>query len=161
MILPKIVLHPGDFCFTQKKVIMNTLLGSCIAVVIWHPKYKLGGMCHFVLPKCSNDKSNSLNGRFAEDAFEMFRLAIIQHHTLTQDYEVSVFGGSLMNPSAYSKENSIGEVNSLFTEVLMKNYSFNVKKRDLRGFSARKLSFDTNTGDITSKYVDRTIKVRA
>ena len=155
--LKKIVLHPGDFYFTHEKVMLDTLLGSCIAIVIWHPKYKFGGMCHFVLPKCSKIKSSLLNGRFAEDAFEMLRLAIARHHTFTKDYEVSVFGGSLMNPDVYNKENCIGEINSLFTEKLMKNYSFNIKKQDLRGASARKLSFDTNTGDITTKYIDRAV----
>lgn len=149
----KIVLHPGDFYFTQEKVVMETLLGSCIAIVIWHPKYKFGGMCHFVLPKHSSVKGTSLNGRFAEDAFEMFRLAIAQHHTSTKDYEVSVFGGSVMNPAAYKKENSIGEINSLITEELIKSKKINIKKHDLRGGRARRLSFDTDTGAITTKYI--------
>lgn len=150
----KIVLHPGDFYFTKEKVIMETLLGSCVAIIIWHPKYKFGGMCHFVLPKHSSVKNTSLNGRFAEDAFEMFRLAIAQHHTSTKDYEVSVFGGSNINPTAYKKENSIGEINSLITEELIKNKKINIKKQDLRGSKARRLSFDTNSGTITTKYID-------
>lgn len=155
MTLRKVVLHPGDFYFTQEKVIMETLLGSCVAIVIWHPKYKFGGMCHFVLPKHASVKSTSLNGRFAEDAFEMFRLATVQHHTSAKDYEVSVFGGSVMNPAACMKEKSIGEINSLITEELMKSQNIHIKKHDLRGEKARRLSFDTNTGAITTKYIDR------
>lgn len=156
MSLRKITLHPGDFYFTQEKVIMETLLGSCVAIVIWHPKYKFGGMCHFVLPKHSSVRSTSLNGRFAEDAFEMFRLAIIQHHTSSKDYEVSVFGGSVMNPAAY-KKNSIGEINSLITDELIRNNKISIKKHDLRGIKARRISFDTNTGDIATKYINRVI----
>tara|TARA_R110001592_G_scaffold21073_1_gene85407 strand:- start:1686 stop:2186 length:501 start_codon:yes stop_codon:yes gene_type:complete len=153
MTLRKIALHPGDFYFTQEKVIMHTLLGSCIAIVIWHPKYKFGGMCHFMLPKHSNAKSNLLNGRFAEDAFEMFRLAIAQHNTYTKDYEVSVFGGGIMNPRAFKEESSIGEINSLITEELLKKQNFNVKEQDLRGNKTRRLSFNTNTGAIITKYI--------
>jgi len=153
MLPRKIVLHPGDFYFTQEKVVMETLLGSCIAIVLWHPKYKFGGMCHFVLPKQGKAKDNLLNGRFAEDAIEMFRLAVKQHNTNIRHYEISVFGGSMMNTTAYTKESSIGEKNSAMMEKFIKKQNFNVIELDLRGNKARRLSFNTITGKIITRYI--------
>ncbi len=43
-------LNPGEFFFCESNCQIHTLLGSCIAITLWHPILKIGGMCHFVLP---------------------------------------------------------------------------------------------------------------
>jgi len=46
----EIFLGPGDLFFGDRDTRIRTLLGSCVAVTLWHPRAKLGGMCHFVVP---------------------------------------------------------------------------------------------------------------
>ena len=46
---PVISLLPGELYFGQRHL-LKTLLGSCVAITLWHPQRQLGGMCHFLLP---------------------------------------------------------------------------------------------------------------
>src|SRR5690606_5865574 len=43
-------LLPGALWFGTGDVRLHTLLGSCVAITLWHPRYRYGGMCHFMLP---------------------------------------------------------------------------------------------------------------
>ena len=43
-------LMPGDFVFGNSELKLKTLLGSCVAITLWHPDKKIGGMCHYMLP---------------------------------------------------------------------------------------------------------------
>jgi Chemotaxis protein; stimulates methylation of MCP proteins len=50
MAIMEIFLQPGDWYFGDRDTRIRTLLGSCIAITIWHPRLLVGGMCHFLLP---------------------------------------------------------------------------------------------------------------
>ena len=44
-------LHPGEFQFTDDPdTRFRTLLGSCVAMTLYHPKRRIGGMSHYLLP---------------------------------------------------------------------------------------------------------------
>jgi len=47
----EIVLHPGDWWFGGGDTRARTVLGSCIAITLWHPQLRVGGMCHYMLPQ--------------------------------------------------------------------------------------------------------------
>ena len=69
-----VFLQPGEFYFGEEKTRIRTLLGSCVAVTLWHPKLRIGGMCHYMLPRRPRDKAGAaekLDGRYAAlgDAF--------------------------------------------------------------------------------------------
>ncbi|GIU73864.1 MAG: chemoreceptor glutamine deamidase CheD [Bryobacteraceae bacterium] len=52
-----VVVGVGDCRVTDEPVELVTYaLGSCIAVVIWHPVAKVGGLLHFMLPDSSVDR---------------------------------------------------------------------------------------------------------
>ena len=68
-----IVLQPGEFYFGDKETRIRTLLGSCVAITLWHPQKLIGGMCHYMLPS-PEFRTNplQLNGKYAEDTMKMF-----------------------------------------------------------------------------------------
>ena len=69
----EIFLQPGEFYFGDEKTRIRTLLGSCVAIVLWHPKLRIGGMCHYMLPHSPRERHGQpLDGRYAEDAMHMF-----------------------------------------------------------------------------------------
>jgi hypothetical protein len=45
-----IFLQPGEFYFGDHETRIRTLLGSCVAITMWHPRLRIGGMCHYLLP---------------------------------------------------------------------------------------------------------------
>lgn len=52
----EVILQPGELFFGKEDVVVKTLLGSCIAITLWHPEQKQGGMCHYMLPTRGNPR---------------------------------------------------------------------------------------------------------
>jgi chemotaxis protein CheD len=74
---------------------MRTLLGSCVAITMWHPRYRVGGMCHFVLPSRppGAPATPPAPGWYGDDAVALFLDGIAGTGTRPGDYQVKVFGG--------------------------------------------------------------------
>ena len=57
-----LTLMPGQLHFGGHAATLRTLLGSCLAVTLWHPERRLGGMCHFLLPSRQRKEDEPLDG---------------------------------------------------------------------------------------------------
>ena len=62
-------LHPGEYFFGVPSHVMTTLLGSCVALVAWHPVRHLTLVSHVVLPEIP-DGGNVWDPRYAEVMME-------------------------------------------------------------------------------------------
>jgi chemotaxis protein CheD len=68
----EVFLNPGEFHFGDGKTRISTLLGSCVSITLWHPRKRIGGMCHFMLTERRPSPDMPLDGRFGSEAFAMF-----------------------------------------------------------------------------------------
>lgn len=100
-----VVLQPGDFYFGTSATRIKTLLGSCVSITLWHPQKLIGGMCHYMLPTrslatepFSQIPEEELEGKYAEEAFELFARAAQRHRTRLSEYQIKLFGGGHMFP---------------------------------------------------------------
>ena len=159
-----IILQPGEFYFGDKETRISTLLGSCVAITLWHPKKSIGGMCHYMLPS-PKFRTNplQLKGKYAEDATKMFLQEIKAAGTLPSEYQVKVFGGGNMfskiidpphcTPSYSNCFESlsckiIACKNALIAPYLLKKYGFKIASHDLGGTQHRKVIFEVWSGDV-------------
>lgn len=164
----EIFLYPGDLYFGRAPTIVSTLLGSCVAVTLWHPTENIGGMCHVVLPElpgdsCDINKNDSDSGRcnmrYADCAICEFAKQTAKFKTKAADYEVHIYGGSDMFPHMKKPEGmKVGDRNIEKTKELLKLYKFNVKEIDAGGSNSRKIKLDLSDGSVdvrkTSKPVE-------
>jgi len=44
----KTILHPGDVALAERGEVLETLLGSCVALLLTDPRQTVGVMCHIV-----------------------------------------------------------------------------------------------------------------
>src|SRR3954452_8746981 len=92
-----VVLEPGQFHFSTAEMRIGTLLGSCVAITMWHPISRIGGMCHYLLPgRGANgfrQDEEALDGRYGDEAVEMFMREIERAGTFPEDYQAKLFGG--------------------------------------------------------------------
>ena len=56
----EIFIRPGEFYFGDGNTRIRTILGSCVAVTLWHPERHIGGMCHYMLPRRPRRKHSSI-----------------------------------------------------------------------------------------------------
>jgi len=151
-------LNPGEFFFCEADCQIHTLLGSCIAITLWHPTLKVGGMCHFVLPSGKaemNGSSNtvSLDGRYAPDAMELFRQEARRRGTELREYEAKIFGGgNMLEYSQIDESELIGIKNIESAKRLLQEQRIKLLFSHVGKKGHRRIAFDVSNGDVWVKY---------
>jgi hypothetical protein len=65
----QVILMPGQMSFSTANAQLRTLLGSCVAITVWHPGRRIGGMCHFLLPQRQRKQRRAaLDGKYGDEA---------------------------------------------------------------------------------------------
>jgi chemotaxis protein CheD len=104
-------LLAGQVLFGRQAGRVSTLLGSCVAITLWHPARGIGGMCHFLLPSRERPPGLARDARFGEEAVEMLVDALRRAGTQPKDYVAHLFGGADTMPDMTGKAFNIGERN--------------------------------------------------
>jgi len=151
-------INPGEFFFYESNCQIHTILGSCIAITLWHPILKIGGMCHFVLPGKRGPNSvrkleSKYDGRYSDGAMALFEREASRRGTDLKEYQAKIFGGSNMLANSTLKEDEL--IGTKNTEVAMKHLS----EREIPLLVAhvgetghRRIAFDVETGDVWVKH---------
>lgn len=142
-----VFLNPGDLFFGQGAVRIRTLLGSCVAVTLWNPRTRAGGMCHFMLPgRCKLGLAHT-RGRYAEDAIAML-FDEARSHGRVQEYEFKLFGGGNMFPDIQSALSlPIGETNIEDARRLLAARAVSLSAEHSGGLGQRAVMLDLWSGD--------------
>jgi len=145
----EVYLRPGDFCFGEGRLRISTLLGSCVSIVLWHPRLVHGGMCHYMLPSRNQPRGNlALDGKYGDEALELFMLELKKRHTLPAQYQVNVYGGGNMFDDRASNKMDIGKQNIEMAHSLLDKYGFTLAYDHLGSFGQRKIAFDVWSGEV-------------
>ena len=141
------VIHPGAWAIEPERP-LSTLLGSCVAVCLFDPQARVGGLNHFMLPSIrrgSNDEVDSLlSGSYAMEALLN---ALLQRGAKKVRLQAKAFGGgTIINATGPSM--SIGLKNSEFTKEWLERESIPLLASDFLGPWSRKVLFLPNSGDV-------------
>lgn len=140
---------------------MHTLLGSCVSITLWQPEMKIGGMCHYALPK-NNDKSDvyAIDPRYAEDCMVLFERSAKRYRVSLNSFEAKVFGGGNMygkrlNRFSDTVENlPIGEKNVAAAYHLLTDRGIPIQVAHVGEFGYRRVIFNVDTGDVWVKFTN-------
>lgn len=151
----EVVLRPGDFCFAEAGTVIRTLLGSCVAITMWHPVRRVGGMCHYVVPsRRLGAHPRQLDGRYADEVVRMFQREIAGLWTEPADYQVKMFGGGAQfAPRPGLDTLDVPSDNVAAGLRLLADAGFTVGSHHLGGTGHRNVVFDLATGDVWLKHV--------
>jgi chemotaxis protein CheD len=153
--LRKIFLHPGDFLFAEPGTHIHTVLGSCVAITLWHPHLRIGGMCHFVLPSRPYGKmSGAPDGRYGDEAMMLFDQAVRLHRTSYPQYQAKIFGGADICVAAddITLDETIGERNAAAAMQFLMKRNVDVRVVHVGEEGSRRIAMDMVTGDVWVKY---------
>lgn len=145
----RVFVNPGGSFFGSGDYHIETLLGSCVAIIFWHPGKQIGGLCHYLLPTRSRRSGNSdaLDGRYGEEALLQMLNQIHIIDTNLNDYVVKVFGGGRMLnlPPASTR---VGDENARFALDVLNKYGVPITSQDITGDGYRYIRLDLLTGDV-------------
>ena len=148
----KDVMHilPGEF-FVSSEYIINTILGSCIAVVLYSEKDKIGGMNHFMLPSASAfpvTQNKEDPGRYGVYAMELLINELMHNGIKKNKLSAKVFGGGRVLHGSPDIGIHVGARNTAFVLDFLKSEKIHVVAKDVGGDYGRKIYFFPWTGKV-------------
>lgn len=143
-----VFLQPGEMYFGGRDTRIRTLLGSCVAIAMWHPGMLAGGMCHYMLPGAPAGKRDAPDGRYADEAMELMLREIRNASTSPTEYQVKLFGGGHMFSAQQAvSADHVGAKNVAMARILMKRHGFSSRAEHLGG-GHRNVMFDLWNGHV-------------
>ncbi len=124
---------------------MRAVLGSCIGLVLYHPRLKTGVMAHIVLPDSAGRTGTP--GKFADTAIPKMLAMLsdlgIPRHGLTARFA----GGANMFGSTGPLQ--IGAANEAVVIELLRQSGLRVIGHEVGGVKGRRVTFDCASGEMT------------
>lgn len=145
-------INPGGWAI-ESDLPIATLLGSCVAVCLYDPKLKLGGMNHFLLPSkqgSNNDPDVILNGDYS---MEVLVNGLLNKGARKPRLVAKAFGGGTIVSSIRM---AIGERNANFAQEWLEREGIPLVASDFCGPWSRKVIFVPSTGDAFCRRIPTT-----
>lgn len=144
----EVFLRPGEFHFGGGYTRIRTLLGSCVAVTLWHPKLRLGGMSHYLLPTRARGHGTKMDGRYGDESIRIFLHHISESGTRPEDYQAKIFGGGNMFADHRPATPLIGTRNVSAAHELLARHGIRTVASSVGELGYRKIAFDLWSGDV-------------
>lgn len=140
------VIHPGAWAIEPERP-LSTLLGSCVAVCLFDPQARVGGLNHFMLPNIRrgshDDVDTLLSGAYA---MESLLNALLLRGAKKVRLQAKAFGGgTIINAEAAAM--NIGQRNAEFAKEWLAREGIPLLAADFLGPWSRKLLFLPASGD--------------
>lgn len=149
-------IHPGAWAVETEQP-LGTLLGSCVAVCLFDPQLRLGGMNHFMLPNLRRGAHDDVDSLLAGDfAMEALLNAMLQRGAKKARLQAKAFGGGTIIDVAGSLS-SVGQRNTHFARDWLEREGIPLTASDFLGPWSRKVLFVPNAGDAYCKRVITTM----
>ena len=143
-------VQPGAWSVESEKP-LSTLLGSCVAVCLFDPALKIGGINHFMLPEMGRSKygdvDSLLSGNFAMEALLN---APLGRGARKPRLQAKAFGGGTIIDSDASAPN-IGMRNASFAKEWLQREGIPLLSSDFLGPWSRKIIFLPFNGEAFCK----------
>jgi chemotaxis receptor (MCP) glutamine deamidase CheD len=131
-------IYIGEIVASATPMVLQTLLGSCVAVCLRDPVTGVGGMNHILIPgRCDG-------ARCGVNAMELLINAIMQRGGDRRRLVAKVFGGANVLPALQSP--TAGEQNAAFVRNFLATERIALVAQRLGGTHAVQVHFRTDTG---------------
>ncbi len=162
--LKQVVLDPGDHYFTDKSMMISTLLGSCVSACLYDQVHRIIGMNHFLLSNKRYRKDGPLvtseAGRYGVHAMELVINGMINLGAKRKYLKAKAFGGGrvLSNGDGSNNFFCIGDVNTRFIREFLDNEKIPLVTSDLGGNTGRVVRFYATDYSVYVRKINKTQK---
>lgn len=146
-----VFLKPGDHFVGDAACRVRTLLGSCVSIVLWSGRRRMGAMSHFMLPGAAPD--GECDGRYGADALALMLAGLQARGVHAAELQAKVFGGGDMFGSTVGLHTGIGARNGMAARALLARSGIPVTAESLFGEGHRQVLFDVASGDVWARQV--------
>jgi chemotaxis protein CheD len=138
----QVYLHAGQLVVASEPTAVTTVLGSCVAVCLFDPAARVGGVNHFLLP---HHVERERSARFGSVAVPQLVDAVVRAGAARSALVAKVFGGASVIAVA-RQARRLGDENAALALRLLEEARIPVLDHDVGGTRGRKLVFVTDEG---------------
>jgi two-component system chemotaxis response regulator CheB len=142
-------LFPGKFAAFDEETIVSTLLGSCVAVALYDPVTKIGGLNHYLLPEVGANDVPS--GRYGAAAIEMLIDEMVELGASPARLQAKIYGGANVIAITFSGS-AIGTRNIELAEKELSRRKIRIVERNVGGESGRTLKMNSSTFEVKQQF---------
>lgn len=151
-----IFLQPCEVWFGGGQTRLYTLLGSCVAITLWHPVLHVGGMCHFMMECRSPGRSRHPDGCFADKAMAALEARIRAVGCHPEEFEAKLFGGGcMMSGTSGFDAARLPESNIAAGREMVARCGHPIVAEHLGGEGHRHLIFEIETGQTRLRFTPK------
>jgi chemotaxis protein CheD len=138
-------LYPGGIFADPRPHRVTTVLGSCVAVCLWDPICRVGGINHYLLPLWNGEGLPT--PRYGNVAIDLLVERLLALGCVRGRLIGKLFGGAAMweNPHGLL---AIGERNIDLARRTLERQRIPVVGADVGGDAGRKIIFCSGSGDV-------------
>jgi len=143
-------VQPGAWAVDTRQP-LATLLGSCVAVCLYDPLLKIGGMNHFMLPDMGRSRNGYVDSLLSGDfAMEALLNALLGKGAKKVRLQAKAFGGGTIIDAGEGSL-SIGLRNAGFAKEWLQREGIPLVSSDFLGPWSRKIIFLPTNGEAFCK----------
>lgn len=143
-------LLPANLYVSKEPCLIDTLLGSCVAICLFDPISKIGGMNHYMLPYWNGEGLAS--PKYGNIAMEKLLEKMLILGATKRNIIAKVYGGAEV--IEFSSHNyKIGDRNLELAKSVLTESAISVVEHNIGGKNGRKIQLDTSTGIVKMKFI--------
>lgn len=150
--LKKYYLFPSNLFVEREPYVVTTILGSCVAICLYDPTLKIGGINHYMLPYWNGQGLAS--PRYGNIAIERLIERIILLGSKKNNLKAKLFGGAEVIDTHISNFH-IGERNIEIAIDMLSEHGIPIIAKSIGGKQGRRIEFNTSTGEVRLKYIQK------
>jgi chemotaxis protein CheD len=144
-------VHAGQLFTSAAPTVVSTILGSCVAVCLWDPSRRTGGVNHYLLPRWTGQGEASL--RFGNIAIATLIADLVTRGCRPRDLRARVYGGAAGVAAGGASPGEFSAQNVAVARRLLRAAGIRVASEDVGGDRSRKVMFRTDDGSVTVRTV--------
>ncbi len=131
-------------------------LGSCVAVCIYDPVARVGGMLHALLPTTNSSKRRGKPTKFVDQGVGLLVDALLARGACRRRLVASLCGGArMLSDASFNGSLKIGEHNVRAAEMALLAAGLQVQAQATGGCAGRTVSLYIATGRVTVKTLEK------
>jgi len=152
--LPVHFLYPAELFISKTPYQINTILGSCVAVCLYDPVLKIGGINHYMLPYWNGQGLAS--PKYGNIAIEKLIDKMLSLGSNKNNLKAKIFGGGEVIETQIVQFH-IGSRNIEIARQMLEEKKIPILNSSVGGKLGRKIEFITFTGEVRQKYIQKTL----
>ena len=134
-------------------ILVSYGLGSCVAICLYDPITKVGGMLHALLPSSPKENGrNTLPSKFVDQGIPLLVKSIESLGVSSKSMIVKLCGGAhMLSSPGFNDVLNIGKRNVAVATETLQRQGFQISAQDTGGTSGRTVKLYINDGLVTVK----------